>query len=151
MATHTFDKIKKLVAENNKSTQFSDKLIICLIWKESSFDDSLKNEHSSATGLMQMTKGAVDEVNRNTPKGTHFKHADMTDAAKNIQCGTLYLDLRIKWARAKDKDKDEDKDKKKGIEGYGTGPGYADGILKCEDCLIKDSEHSQACLDKIHK
>jgi len=32
-------------------------------------------------------------VNKCTPKGVHFEHEDMTDAAKSIQCGTMYLDI----------------------------------------------------------
>jgi hypothetical protein len=140
MAKHTYAEVETLVQNHNKSTNLSDKFVICLIWKESNFDDALKNSKSTATGLMQMTKGAVAEVNKNTPKGVHYEHADMTDSAKNIECGTLYLDLRIKWA----------KDITKGVEGFGTGKGYARSIFACEKCLEDDSGHSQTCLDKIH-
>jgi soluble lytic murein transglycosylase-like protein len=144
MATHTFEEIQTLVREHNKSQQLSDGFVICLIWKESGFSDTIVNSKTTATGLMQLTKGAVSDVNRNTPAGVHFEHDKMTDPMtdpeKNIECGTFYLDLRIKWA----------KDQKKGIEGYGTGPGYADSIFTCEKCLKDDSKHFQNCLDKIH-
>ena len=136
---HTFEEIKKLVQDNNKSKQLSNESIICLIWKESGFDDAIRNSKSSATGLTQMTEGAVADVNRNFEE--KFEHSEMTDPAKNIQCGTLYLDLRIRWARKIEK----------GVDNYGTGPGYSHGIWRCKKCLQKDPNHFQKCLDVIHK
>lgn len=141
MTIHTYDAIKTLVEDNNKSVKLSNEFIICLIWKESGFNDAIKNSASSATGLMQMTKAAVSDVNDKCETGgVTYTHDDMRDAAKNILCGTLYLDLRIKWA----------KDSKKGVEGFGTGAGYADKILVCEDCLKNDTAHPQSALYKIH-
>jgi hypothetical protein len=138
MAVITFEAIKKLVKENNKSTLFSDEFIICLAWKESGFDPDSKNSKSSATGLMQLTKGAVDETNRRRPKETQYDHAEMTDAAKNIQCGSLYLDIA--------------KSKLAGIDiSYGTGTGYSKKIVECEVCLKADAEHYAIALLKIHK
>lgn len=142
MGRSSYAEIKKLVEEHNKSAKVSNEFVICLIWKESGFEDSAKNARSSATGLMQLTRAAVKDVNdKGAPAGVSYSHEEMADAAKNIECGTYYLDLRIKWA----------KDMKKGIEGFGTGRGYADSILKCEECLKEGGEHVQACLDKIHK
>jgi hypothetical protein len=69
----TYDEIKKLVQENNQSKEYSAEFVICLIWKETNFDSSAKNSVSSATGLMQMTEGAVKQVNRCSPKGVHFQ------------------------------------------------------------------------------
>jgi soluble lytic murein transglycosylase-like protein len=147
LAKLSFDEVKQLVQDNNKSAKVSDNLLICLIWKESGFDPATKNSSSSATGLMQVTKAAVTDVNANTPKGVHFTHAEMTNAAKNIQCGSYYLDIRIKRAG---------NDTKKGIEKYGTGSGYADNILACETCLDeqgdgKSAEQTTPCLFAIHK
>jgi len=134
----TYDEIKKLVQENNQSTEFSDEFVICLIWKETNFDPSLVNPQSTATGLMQLTKGAVEMVNRCTPPGVHFDHADMTDATKNIRCGTLYLDIA--------------KNKLAGVDkSFGTGPGYSRSIVACEKCLKEDGEHPVVALHKIHK
>ncbi|MBK5915569.1 hypothetical protein CCR84_14805 [Rhodocyclus purpureus] len=134
----TYDEIKKLVSENNKSTDFSNEFVICLIWKESGFDPLVKNTASSATGLMQMTKGAVDMVNKCTPPGIHFEHDEMTDAAKNIQCGTLYLDIA--------------KNSMAGVDiSFGTGKGYSKSIKACESCLRSDSAHPMTALHKIHK
>jgi soluble lytic murein transglycosylase-like protein len=136
----TYAKVKKLVEDNNKSG-VSTELLICLIWKETNFDADLKNSKSTATGLMQVTVAAVADVNANTPKGIHFEHSDMKDPAKNIQCGSYYLGLRIK--RMKD-------NIAAGLNGFGTGPGYADDILKCETCLQKAPPDPQKCLDAIH-
>jgi hypothetical protein len=137
----TFEQVKSHVESNNNST-VSAELLICMIWKESGFDPTQKNSASSATGLMQMTKGAVEQVNKSTPKGIHFTHGEMTDPAKNIACGTYYLSIRIEWAKG---------DIKKGLEGYGTGAGYADNIQECETCLQKNPNDPNSCLLEIHK
>lgn len=135
-----YEEIKQCVEDNNKSKSLSNEFVICLVWKESGFNYTIKNSKSSASGLMQVTKAAVSEVNKNYK--TSYTHEEMvSDTGKNIQCGTYYLDLRIKWA----------KNKTKGIEGFGTGAGYAKNIFTCEECLAKNKEHSQDCLDKIHK
>jgi membrane-bound lytic murein transglycosylase MltF len=131
-----YDAVKKLVHDNNRSKDYSEEFVICLIWKETNFDASAKNTASSATGLMQLTKSAVDQVNRCSPKGIHFQFSDMTDAAKNIQCGTLYLDIA--------------KNKLGGIDkSYGTGPGYSNSIVACEGCL-KNGQAPMVALQKIH-
>jgi hypothetical protein len=57
----------------------------------------------------------------------------------NIKAGTSYLALRVKWAGG---------DVTKGLEGYGTGQGYADGIIKCEACLQSNCGDNQSCLNK---
>ena len=141
MAQLPYDEIRRLVDANNNSGLSTD-LLVCLIWKESGFDPETVSRSSSATGLMQMTKGAVKDVNDNTPKGVHFEHSEMKDSAKNIQCGTYYLKFRIQRAGG---------DTKLGLNGYGTGPGYADNILTCETCLKGSPTDTQACLTAIHK
>ena len=138
MAMKTFDEIQELVSNNNKSTEFSDEFVICLIWKESGFDPDTTNSKSSATGLMQITKAAVTTVNKNTPEGVHFEHSEMTEPKKNIQCGTYYLDITEKKLAGIDKS-------------YGTGPGYSKSIVTCEECLKKGEEHNMVCLHKIHQ
>jgi hypothetical protein len=140
-STLTYDEVKAVVESNNQSS-VSTGLLICLIWKESGFKPGVKNAKSSATGLMQMTKGAVTEVNKNTPSDVHFEHSEMTDAAKNVDCGSRYLALRIKWAKG---------DVTKGLEGFGTGAGYADALLVCEGCLGKAPADATTCLNKIHR
>lgn len=139
MTALTYDEIKKIVKDNNRSKILSDEFIICLAWKESGFKSSIKNEKSTATGLMQITRGVIIDVNKNFK--TSFAHSEMSEPEKNIQCGTYYLDLRIKWA----------KKEKAGIEGFGTGKGYADKLYKCEECLKSDSNHWADALYKVHK
>jgi len=142
MTRRTYAEIKDLVTNHNRSTQLSNEFVVCQIWKESGFDDSVKNADSTATGLMQIARAAVLEVNKKiAPAEVTYAHTEMTDAAKNIECGTYYLDLRIRWA----------KDKTKSIDGFGTGLGYAKNIFSCEECMQKDIEHWQACLHKIHR
>jgi hypothetical protein len=136
----TAAQVTALVAGNNKSSA-STELLLCLIWKESGFDPAVKNSSSSATGLMQMTKGAVMQVNKSTPKGVHFEHSEMTDATKNIECGTYYVKIRTEWAGG---------DLKKGLEGFGTGAGYADKILTCESCVQAAPAKTDDCLKAIH-
>ena len=131
MTKWNFEAIKNFVTDNNKSNLVSDQLVICLIWKESAFDDAVKNSATTALGLMQITKSAVVDVNKNTPKSVHFEYDEMTDAATNVRCGTYYLDMRIK--RSGD-------NIAKGVEHYGTGSGYADNIIACEKCMKQVSE-----------
>jgi membrane-bound lytic murein transglycosylase MltF len=133
-----FEEIKKLVDENNLSTEFSNEFVICLIWKESGFEPDVRNSQSSATGLMQMTKAAVEMVNKCTPAGTHFEHDEMSDAAQNIRCGTLYLDIAKKRMGGID-------------SSFGTGSGYSKSIVACEVTLKSDSAHPMTALLKIHK
>lgn len=129
-----------MVRENNKSG-LSDELIVCLAYKESTFNPAVKNKGSSATGLMQITKAAVIDVNTNFGShGANFTHADMTDPVKNIQCGSWYLKLRVKWAKG---------DVAKGLAGYGTGSAYAASLLKCETCR-KQKPDSIDCLKATH-
>lgn len=71
-------------------------------------------------------------------KGRRLEHADMTDAATNIQCKTLYLDIA--------------KNRMAGVDAsFGTGAGYSKSILACEVALKSDQEHPMLALHKIHK
>jgi uncharacterized protein DUF4157/transglycosylase-like protein with SLT domain len=137
----TFAEVKSYVSANNKSTVSTD-LLICLIWKESGFVPTDKNSSSSATGLMQVTKPAIADVNNNTPKGVHFTHGEMTDPAKNIACGTYYLQMRIDRAGSE----------AAGVNAYGTGSGYSTNIIACEACLgkAKTDDDATPCLEAIH-
>jgi soluble lytic murein transglycosylase-like protein len=144
-----FTTIETLVKANNRSASISNELVISIIWKESGFDDASKNAQSTATGFMQMTHPAVDDVNANTPVGIHYEYPDMLDGAKNIQCGTYYLDMMVKRAGG---------DLTAGLNHYGTGPGYADNLLTAAAALqaAKDPQgnidpaQAKACLAQIH-
>ncbi len=142
----SLDEATQAAIQNNASTLLPAQTIICIMWKESGFDTAARNSKSTATGLLQMTKGAVEDVNRNSPKGVHFTHGDMTDPALNIACGSRYLDLRIRAAGG---------DVRRGIESFGTGAGYATNILACADCLTKlkdgkTEDQRRPCLFAIH-
>jgi hypothetical protein len=141
MASLGLGDVKKLVSVNNLSTVLSNEFIVCLIWKECGFDPRPNQDGSSAIGMMQLTRGAVAEVNKLPSRfGQPFRYEDMTDNAKNIQCGTLYPDLRIKWAK---------NSISAGVNGYGTGQGYVDNILACEACMKKPLGGIN-CLMMIH-
>jgi soluble lytic murein transglycosylase-like protein len=126
------------VSANNKSTSFSNALVTCQIWKESSFDPAAVNGNHK--GLMQISPDAVDDVNHNTPEGVHFEHSQMTDAAKNIQCGTYYLQILFGRHHTV----------KSALEHFGTGAGYADNILTCETCSQGSPSNVDPCLNAIH-
>jgi len=144
-----FTTVEALVQANNRSASISNELVISIIWKESGFDDASKNSHSTATGFMQMTHPAVDDVNANTPVGIHYEYTDMLDGAKNIQCGTYYLDMMVKRAGG---------DLTTGLNHYGTGPGYATNLLAAAAALQAaktptgqiDPAQAKACLAQIH-
>lgn len=135
----SLEEAKQMVKENNRSKHFSDELVLCLIWKETNFCPQKKAKTSTATGLTQMTKGAVTDVNKAAPKDEQFTHAQMTDGPTAIRAGTRYMDLRRKWAGGNET---------KALNGYGTGAGYSDNIVACEACM--KSSPGQSCLNKIH-
>jgi soluble lytic murein transglycosylase-like protein len=129
----TYNEMVSLVGSNNYSGQ-SNELIICVAWKESSFNYLLTNPASSARGLLQMTKGAAEDAG--------YDHDYMFEPSLNIQAGSAYLALRIKWAKG---------DVGKGLDGFGTGSGYSTNILKCESCLKATPPTPKCCLEEIHK
>lgn len=140
MAKKTYDQMKQLIKTHNNSTDYSDELVMAICWKESSFDDAAASSSSTATGLMQMTKAAVDTVNNNTPAGVRFMHAEMKDANRNVECGTYYLQILLKiWPN-----------KITALEHYGTGTGYAANLLTCETCLKNNPTKWKDCLNSIH-
>ena len=132
--------VRDLVKANNRSRRLSDDFLVCLIYKECKFSPRRNDTGSSAAGIMQIMPSAVDEVNKTLPAGQRFKHSDISDNARCIQVATLYLDIRIRWAGG---------DVTAGVNGYGTGAGYADGILACEACMRKTPLGGLTCLLKV--
>ena len=130
----TFQQVSSLVAKYNSSKQ-SNNLVLAQAYKESRFNPSIKSKTTSATGLLQMTKGAVAEVNR--VRGSSFSHGDMTDPRRNIAAATAYLQIRIDRAGG---------DVAKGLNGYGTGPGYSNSILAAERDLNANPSRGEAVL-----
>ncbi|MGF6963408.1 hypothetical protein OKW43_000413 [Paraburkholderia sp. WC7.3g] len=112
--------IRQLVRANNKST-LDDNLVICQIYMESRFDSSASPAGSTAKGLMQMTKGAVQQVYKYRAQKTlgHMPsdaqthqlfaeaaavHASsqLTDDATNIGLGTEYMQYWLDKAHSVD-------------------------------------------------
>lgn len=139
MATRTLSEIADLVRENNKSKVLSDAFLTCLIWKECGFRPRRNENGSSARGMMQLTTAAIKDVNLSLGHAPHFTLSDMSDDAKNIQCGTLYLDIRIRRQGG---------NVRAGVDAFGTGSGYSDNIVACEACMKKTA--GVACLMQIH-
>jgi len=137
----TFDKVQALVKVNKRSPGFTDECVIAVCWKESSFDPSAQSGSSTARGLMQMTKPAVDTVNRITPTGVHFDYADMLDASKAIQCGTYYLQWCLDQSAG---------DEAKGLDKYGGVSGYSTNVIAAENCLLTGVDPPMTCLGEIH-
>jgi hypothetical protein len=122
----SLDEMRQLVAAHNLSGQ-PDELIIAVAWKESSFNpDAHAPPPNTATGLMQMNRGAIAELNKSMPAGLEYDHARMSLPVDNIEAGSTYLQRRIDGAGG---------NLLKGLNGYGTGVGYGDSIIKRTACL----------------
>jgi soluble lytic murein transglycosylase-like protein len=122
MAKLSYSQIVTFVSLHNSST-FSDSTIIALIYKESGFDPTVKAGSSTATGLMQVTKTALNEVNR--VDKTSFEHSAMKVPASNISVGTRYLRICQKRKSSQSA----------ALDYYGTGPGYSTSILAAAAAL----------------
>ena len=112
--------IRQLVRANNKST-LDENLVICQIFMESRFDSNAAPGGSTAKGLLQMTKGAVQQVYKyraqkalgHMPSDaqTHQIFAEaaavhassqLSDDATNIALGTEYMQYWLDKARSVD-------------------------------------------------
>ena len=127
----SFDNIANLVAKNNRSGQ-SNELIICMAYKESTFDpDASLPGSQSARGLLGVTDTAATDAG--------FDWDTLGDPATNIMAGSTYLGIRIHRNHG---------NVRNGLIGYGTGGRYADSLLKCETCLIKNADEKSDCKTK---
>jgi RHS repeat-associated protein len=115
-----------LIAQNNQSG-LDDEIIKCVAFRESNFDPAAKNKKSSATGLLQMTDGACTDAG--------CDHSKMTDPAEAIRCGSKYIGIRVKRAKG---------NVTKGLDGFGTGPGYGKAIQDCAKCLKENKSGKDA-------
>jgi len=137
----SLDDIANLVAKNNRSGQ-TNELIICVAYKESTFDpDAMQSGSNSARGLLGVTDlGATD---------AGFRWEDLGDPALNIQAGSTELGIRIHRNHGNIAN---------GLISYGTHHrSYANSLLKCETCLItheqvkaKDECKTKDCLEPLH-
>lgn len=126
------------MAANNRSSA-DGRVVTALIYKESRFYPLARNTdpNSSATGLMQMTRTALSEVNR--VRRTQYQHGSMTIASSNIEAGTTYLSIclerRPTLAAA--------------LDYYGTGPGYSGPIIRAADRLASASDPMAVLVESI--
>jgi len=141
----SFVSITTLIAAENLSG-LGDELVTCIAYKESEFNPSAKNSTSSASGLMQLTKGAVKTVYpglSNAEVDALFESGGkIFDAAYNIRTASAYLAIRVNWASG---------NVRNALAGYGTGPKYADKILECEEGLkgLTEGEDPYDVLEKV--
>ncbi|OGH08156.1 MAG: hypothetical protein A2W22_06240 [Candidatus Levybacteria bacterium RBG_16_35_11] len=133
----SYEEVSGLVMANNLSGQ-SDAMIVCICWKESSFDPMA--QVGTHRGLMQIYRDALSDVNRIYK--LNIDYSSLYGAATNIKVGSLYLGLRIQWAGG---------NVTNGLNGYGTGVGYATNILECEKCIKDNPSECQACPSKCEK
>lgn len=151
--------IRQLVQANNKST-LDDNLVICQIYMESRFDSNASPDGSTAKGLMQMTKGAVQQIYKYRAQKalghmpgdaqTHQLFAEaaavhassqLTDDAINIGLGTEYMQYWI--------------DKANSVDGaYKLYRGLSNGIYYhkikgCADRLRADPDSMQSLRDMV--
>jgi RHS repeat-associated protein len=132
----SYDKIAALAAANNRSGQ-SNELIICLVYKESSFNPyAIQKLPNTARGLMGVTTGAAQDMGADYSK--------LADPALNISVGSGYLRRRINSKEPFGAAGDVEE----GLGKYGEGTPYADSILDCEKCLLQESQKSSACKTK---
>ena len=145
-----------LVAANNRSG-FSNALISCVAWNESSHDPARKHASKTETGLMAVTADAAKEVD--------FNHDEVKRSnTVNIQAGSGYLKNRVGLSAEKHPNWTPAQNLRRGLQLYGTGARYpVDKLLECEECIQalpapvaaekcppQESADPQACLNKIH-
>lgn len=151
--------IRALVQANNKST-LDDNLIICQIYMESRFDSNASAGGGTAKGLMQMTKGAVQQVYKyraqkklgHMPSEAHshqlFSEAaaahaspQLVDDATNIELGTEYMQYWLDKAHSEDS-------AYKFYRGLSNGI-YYQKIRACADKLRADPDSMQILRDMV--
>ncbi|MEK6285838.1 MAG: FG-GAP-like repeat-containing protein [Acidobacteriota bacterium] len=125
-AALSFDAVLQLVKDNNQARDagVDDATVVCQAYKESRFIPTARA--GSHRGLLQIgptaaKAGGLGNGQFSAPKNPAFFNG-IQDPAQNIRTGTSYLGLRIGQAGG---------DLTKGLEGYGTGSGYADNIVGC--------------------
>jgi len=137
--------IRGLVEANNQSS-LSTELILCIIYKESTFNpDAKRSDNGSAKGLMGVTDGSAEWVG--------YSASTMFNPTSNIKAGTKLLNRFTNWKAY------GNGDVAKGLFTYGTRdqetPVYSKQILDCEKCLKNKSEgkcdNHDDCYKPLHK
>jgi hypothetical protein len=139
-------------------------LMVCLLWKESSFNEKAGNADSSAKGIAQLLEGTADDIQDRVgpkifglPKEGSFDTLDPGQRLKDhrlevgpsIYAAYMYLEDR-RLARGGDWEA--------GVKAYGPN---GDKVIKCSKCCaimelnddftVKNSEEVWKCLKEIHK
>ena len=137
--------------------------MLCLLWKESNFDEKATIPGSSAKGIAQIIDGTADDIQDRVgpkrfgippdpfyllPKGERFRDHRFNPGV-SIYAAFLYLeDRRIAKGG----------DWKEGVKAYGPN---GDKVIECSECCgivqfdkdlnLKNPDQVQKCLNKIHK
>lgn len=148
LVPYLYGDIRSIVHQSNLSG-FSDELITCIIWTESSFDPFAASG-TGAVGLMQVSGVAVRDLNRvSRSRGQAFARSDVVvDPLVNVAAGSAFLRLIY--------DLYTGQNLSSAIQRYSTEPGYPVAkILECEKCLKEIRQicegDPQKCLEKIHR
>ncbi len=103
-----------VIREQSREKDVDAALIAAVIYSESKFSD--RTSSAGARGLMQITPGAANEIERHSG-GTTFKLKDLGDPEINIRYGTFLLrELLDRY----------DGDVVAALAAYNAGPGNAD-------------------------
>ena len=81
---------RAMVEANAKRTGLDSAVIAGMIQQESSWDPRAKAKGSSALGMTQMTRGALDQLHR-MGVDTDISYKQLTDPSKSIRAGSDYL------------------------------------------------------------
>lgn len=116
-----------LVHSLNRSGQ-SDKLIGCIISKESSGKSGAASNSSSARGLMQMLRGGANDVAGHSSTGDFGGasgpqiYSQLGDPATSVAAGSAFVKLKIGYAHG---------NVQNGLDMYGTGSPYGQEVMGC--------------------
>src|SRR3954451_1579188 len=140
----SFEQVVGYVRNNNKTPyktphapegysapEVNPGIVVCIAWAESTFNPNVISTDGDARGLMQIRNSSRTLVNNNTPAGVHFEPTDLMDPAKNIQCGTYLLALKLQLGNPRGNLEQAIKD----YRGGPTAGEYATKVMRCSDCI----------------
>lgn len=116
-----------IVHSLNRSGQ-SDKLIGCIISKESSGISGAASNSSSARGLMQMLRGGANDVAAHSSTGNFGGesgpqiYSQLGDPATSVAAGSAFVKLKVGYAHG---------NVQSGLDMYGTGSPYGQEVMGC--------------------
>jgi len=161
----SLDEVAWMVAINRPAgvhEKYRTGLMLCLLWKESSFDSHAANRNSSARGIAQILGGTANDIQdrvgpkrfgiTSNPFYTLAKDERLIDhrfeADVSIYAAFLYLEDRRLFNGG---------DWKEGVKAYGPN---GDKVIECSECcgivkfdesgILQNPKEVQECLNKIH-